>query len=383
MSQPFSAGQYWMCLEIIAEDGSLVIARVRLPRHPDTAPTISQADEEYAIACEVATMNFVKRNLPTIRIPAVYAYEGPGSQLATDVGAVYMLLEGFYGNTLQDVKFDMCDLPVATQEHIITQWTKVQAEIASLAYSHIGSTSSISAAGEPVIGRLATASAEGLKSHGPFSTSVEYFTAVADAAVDNLKLSATDSKDVATFATLGTLVFRDIVRITTLFHDIDLHGRFPLNHMDLGAQNILVDDEFNIQAIIDWEFAQTAPWQVNHYPFPFPRLSTDDRIKEILGNPDDVAHKNVLRQIFAQRSYVDKFRDAEAELEKRGQALGGSFAAIMESPASRIYGYFAQLGRMPDSDISFVREMVRLAFGLDAAGTERYLGEMQDKLGAK
>lgn len=38
MSDPFSAGQYWVCFEMVADDGSLVIARVRLPRHPDTPP---------------------------------------------------------------------------------------------------------------------------------------------------------------------------------------------------------------------------------------------------------------------------------------------------------------------------------------------------------
>ncbi|GKU11974.1 unnamed protein product, partial [Fusarium langsethiae] len=31
--------------------------------------------------------------------------------------------------------------------------------------------------------------------------------------------------------------------------------------MDLGTQNVLVDDDLNFLAVIDWEFAQTAPWQ--------------------------------------------------------------------------------------------------------------------------
>jgi hypothetical protein len=39
-------------------------------------------------------------------------YSVPGSQLAVDAGTVYMLLEGFYGITLPDVEFDMCNLPV-------------------------------------------------------------------------------------------------------------------------------------------------------------------------------------------------------------------------------------------------------------------------------
>jgi hypothetical protein len=31
--------------------------------------------------------------------------------------------------------------------------------------------------------------------------------------------------------------------------------------------------------IIDWEFTQTALWQVNHYPMPFPLVGPDENIK--------------------------------------------------------------------------------------------------------
>lgn len=113
MSEPFSAGQYWMCFELVAEDETLIIARVRLPRHPNAAPTVSEKDEQYSIACELSAMRFVRRKLSAVVIPRVYAYEGPGSQLATDAGAVYMLIEGFRGNTLQDSVPDLCGLPVS------------------------------------------------------------------------------------------------------------------------------------------------------------------------------------------------------------------------------------------------------------------------------
>lgn len=69
--------------------------------------------------------------------------------------------------------------------------------------------------------------------------------------------------------------------------------QFPLNHMDLGTQNILVDDTFNFVAIIDWEFAQTAPWQVNRYPMPLPLLGLDT--EDILRDPSHLAYRNVLR----------------------------------------------------------------------------------------
>lgn len=43
MSALFSAGQYWICLEVAAGDDSLIIARVQLPRHPDTPAVATMA----------------------------------------------------------------------------------------------------------------------------------------------------------------------------------------------------------------------------------------------------------------------------------------------------------------------------------------------------
>lgn len=207
---------------------------------------------------------------------------------------------------------------MAVQEHIITQWTRVQVELATLAYPRIGSISSVSRTGEPVIDKLASSSAQGLRCHGPFSSTAEYFTAVADAAISKLDLSDTYSNHVLSFTILGAFVFRDIVRNTTLFEDSDTERLFPLNHMDLGTQNILVDDKFNFRAVIDWEFAQTAPWQVNHYPMPFPLVESDTEIKGILQDPDHPAYGNASRQESARRLYAKKFRDPEVELRKKG-----------------------------------------------------------------
>lgn len=58
-------------------------------------------------------MQFVRQRLPAIPIPCLYAFEGPESRLAADVGAAYMLLEGFRGNALQDVESNICNLPVS------------------------------------------------------------------------------------------------------------------------------------------------------------------------------------------------------------------------------------------------------------------------------
>lgn len=98
---------------MVTQDSDLiVIARVRLPKHPDTPETLDEQSEFDSIKCEVDTMQYIKDRLPTIPVPKVYAYAGPSSKQAEDAGAIYMLTEGFRGNTLQDVEFDMTSLPV-------------------------------------------------------------------------------------------------------------------------------------------------------------------------------------------------------------------------------------------------------------------------------
>ena len=243
---------------------------------------------------------------------------------------------------------------------------KVQAELAALTSPQIGSTCSISPSGEPVIGGLASSAAE-LRDAGPFSRAVEYFAAIADAAASKLDSSAR----------LGALVLRDILDKTTLFGDVDTIEQFPLNYMDLGTQNILVDDQFNFIAIIDWEFAQTAPWQVNRYPMPFPLLQLD--IEDILRDPGHLAYRTVLRQDVSRRLYRQKFQEAERMLEEEGRPLHGSFADTLDSPASRTYACFNSLGRVQQDDRGLLGEMVQLAFGLDADKAEQYLRELEDQ----
>jgi hypothetical protein len=139
------------------------------------------------------------------------------------------------------------------QEHVLSQWTFAQAQLATLAYPLIGSITSIDELGEPVIGKLSTAAADGVMPEGPFSTAVEYFTAIGKAALRRIvREEDSDSQDLVKSSRLGAFVFLDIIQKTDLFAGPD--GLFPLNHMDLGTQNIIVDDELNFLGIIDWEF---------------------------------------------------------------------------------------------------------------------------------
>lgn len=57
-------------------------------------------------------MKFLRENSTGIPFPRLYAFEGAETYKAAEVGVVYLLIEGFYSNTLQDVQFIICDLPV-------------------------------------------------------------------------------------------------------------------------------------------------------------------------------------------------------------------------------------------------------------------------------
>lgn len=252
----------------------------------------------------------------------------------------------------------------------------MQAELATLTLAGIGSISSLSNTGEPVLGKLASASVEGFQNSGPFACAAEYFLAAGHAALARL---ATED-DSTRWTRLGAAIFCDIVSKTALFQDMGAKRSFHLNHMDLGTQNMLVDDDFHLVAIIDWEFAQSAPWQVNHYPMPFPLLGSREKTENILADPDHLAHKNELRQELARQMYRDGFRAAEEELKSQGRPLAHSLADSLDSTASRIYVCFANLGRMPRQDEELVQNMVGMAFGWDDAKTKSYMAEMEAAL---
>ena len=56
-------------------------------------------------------------------------------------------------------------------------------------------------------------------------------------------------------------------RIKALAAKIPLRdsGPFPLVHDDSGHHNIVVDDDYNILGVIDWENASSMPWEIVYF----------------------------------------------------------------------------------------------------------------------
>jgi hypothetical protein len=189
-----------------------------------------------------------------------------------------MLIEGFYGNTLQDVEFDMCQLEVS-----ITYLKETRSSDANDRRSghSLQLVSTLSPSGQP--STMACAVAESYPTGGPFKTAYEFFVetakaryagAKADAAkpeedcegedkgVDDDKKEEKGPKDYGEedmveeeakiWHALGPYIFLSIVTSTEIFASRPGNsGPFPLNYMDFGTQNILVNDNFDILAVID------------------------------------------------------------------------------------------------------------------------------------
>ncbi|KAL2891241.1 Phosphotransferase enzyme family protein [Ceratocystis lukuohia] len=377
MSEPFSAGQNWICFEMVGQDdGSLIIARVRLPRHPDYPFPISDAEKQYALECEVSTMRYVRCRLPDIPVPEVYAYEGPASPLAASVGAVYMLIQGFYGNTLFDMYPDIRDLPNSTQRHIMRQWTSVQALLATVTDPKIGSVVSFTEHGDPVIGELANAATEGLSPRGPFVNAHDYFSAIAKAAFLRVSRVASEGDDGPElhFQRLGAYIFREIVQTTQLFRPS--MPQYCFAHRNLTMHNILVDADFNFVAIIDWEGAQTVPWQANHYPHPI-ELYLPEEVDCILRDQHHEMHAAEHRTAITRQIYIDTLLQTETLFTTQDRELRGKFSKTLSSVASRVYSTFAGLNGFLVNDKPLVYLMVQIAFNMDAGQVREYIRQKE------
>ena len=146
--------------------------------------------------------------------------------------------------------------------------------------------------------------------------------------------------------------------------------------MDLGAHNILIDDDYNFLAVVGWEFAQTAPWQGNYYPAPLPLLRPDAPYEGSAQTiPRSFTHEEFTSQLYAQ-----KLREVERSFRQRGRELPYTFLEVVHSPASQVFARFCRLGIDPAQDEIFVKEMVQIAFKFNDKDTYEYLTDLENRV---
>ena len=131
------------------------------------------------------------------------------------------------------------------------------------------------------------------------------------------------------------------------------HGPFPLVHNDFGHNNILVDDNWKVLGIIDWEHAWSAPWEVVDFPVLLrlmPKIIDAAWCHNENGEPVQESAKIKIQD---RKDYVNCIRQAEKRkslppllstvlTDKAGNDLTGSMSRYSE-------GIFAEYCKIIDA----------------------------------
>ncbi|KAJ6020061.1 hypothetical protein N7499_003354 [Penicillium canescens] len=230
-------------IEILFEDGKSWLARIR--RFNATSPPPELRD--YILRSEVSTLQFLSKT--KVPVPTVFDFNADESN---PVGVGYILMEKLPGKSLR--------WSITTPEQrqkIASQLADIYIELKSYPFSVMGSFNQQNSSHVGPIARESLTDFQDLhmKMLGPYSSSEEYFTAHIRLILDLIiRQESYVNRPVDAF-----LIHRFLLEIIPkIFSRNSLDdGMFYLKHADEKGDQILVDNDYNITGIIDWEWAQT------------------------------------------------------------------------------------------------------------------------------
>ncbi|KAJ2906478.1 hypothetical protein MKZ38_001459 [Zalerion maritima] len=223
---------------IVFEDGKAWLARFRLPNH--NAPPVEERN--FDRCSEFATYRFLaEAGVPVPRVYDCADDEDPSNT----VGAGYILVEKLEGRPLAWHEVDQ-----AQREKVMYQLAAIYAQLEKHPLGALGrlQPSSLST-GQPEVGPafFDYNSSGRLVPFGPFDNMDDYYKALIQHKIGLIKTG-----EIAPFAPLDQyLVYRSLLDCLPR----DEQGPFFLRHIDSRDVNFLVDLDYNITGIIDWELA--------------------------------------------------------------------------------------------------------------------------------
>ena len=230
-------------VDIEFTDGTIWLARIHLD-DPLLPPKPTQT---YISRAEVATLRF----LETTDIPAPKLYTYADESTVNPVGASYMLIEKLPGGPLQ-----WNEATAEQRTKVMSQLVDIFLELEKCPLPTSGSLCLTN--GVPKVGGFAQpclfSSPE--QTLGPFDTVGSSLCAIISHQQDQIGDGELSSLAVDNY--LSHCWRRDMVtHVTTHCHASG--PDFFLKHFDDKGDHILVDADFNITGIIDWEFASAEP----------------------------------------------------------------------------------------------------------------------------
>lgn len=226
-------------IEISFKDGVCWLARVR--RFNVTSPPLEL--QNYIMRSEIATLEFLEET----KVPAPKVFDFSLDE-ANPVGVRYILIEKLPGRSLS--------WSVATREQrlkVIDQLADIYIELHAHPFPMMGSLDKIDSklfirpfARES----MADFGETGLKLLGPFLSSEQHYNAHLDLILDLImRQEAYANRPIDAF-----LIHRYLQEnILKILPSASLDDAFYLKHANEKGDQILVDDQFRITGIIDWE----------------------------------------------------------------------------------------------------------------------------------
>lgn len=230
-------------IELVFEDGISWLARIRRSNVTSPPPEL----RDYILRSEVSTLQFLSRT--SIPVPKVSDYNFDENN---PVGIGYVLMEKLPGNSLR--------WSLATPEQrrkVTSQLADIYMELKAHPFDMTGSMYDPEAHDIGPFARESLSDYFGskMKALGPYSSTENYFTAHLQMILD-LIVKQELYADRAVDAFLIHRFLLDIAPKTCSLSQAD-DEKFYLKHADEKGDQILVDNEFNITGIIDWEWAHT------------------------------------------------------------------------------------------------------------------------------
>ncbi|OHE90477.1 hypothetical protein CORC01_14228 [Colletotrichum orchidophilum] len=283
------------------DDGVRWVARLRMP--PIKSSGVFEDSDESVEAvekCEYNTISLV-RQWSSIPIPEVHAIE---ARWDCDVKAPFMLMDCLPGNVGMDLGMK---IPPGYKPEFLRRLAQMHVQLAMVQLPMIGTIVSRNEDGTYRQGPI-----RGLG--GPFNTATEFFKAWAAKTTfgmtdENLRTASGQYADEIIPSVLSFP--KSISNLASKLSTRD-HGPFPLCHGDFGHNNIIVDDEYRVLGLIDWEASFAGPWEVfADFPLTLSMVPPSIDVPWNYNEQGDPVTDELKHQLADQKSYVAAVKEVE------------------------------------------------------------------------
>ncbi|KAG6278872.1 hypothetical protein E4U48_000335 [Claviceps purpurea] len=284
--------------EITFEDGVVWLARFRVVSAVAPPPEVC----DHILQSEATAMQFLERHT---RVPSPRVFDWACESDPTNtIGVGYILMEKLNGTSLH--------WPSATasqKEKIVRQYAEIMLELSRHPFDQLGTLVSKGSAAESQI-QVGTStdfttfrSGDGGTPLGPFRSSKEAYRVSVEASIQMIMSGEVGRAESALDIILAYQFGLDVLdRVSEQTATDDKGGeQFFLKHADDKGDHILVNEDFDIVGIIDWECCQTAPREV---AFSSPQMMWP--VKAFYDGSNELTEEELLlARVFRERGRED------------------------------------------------------------------------------